>query len=105
MKRLLLLTALLIPLTSFSALADEQELYSVSNENIPVIGELFTLYMGDKMMAQRTDRYLPCYKSNVKQEDRSKYHAIIEKGALFCRESADSKYYLAQDVIVWARGY
>ena len=95
MKRLILLTALLLPFTSFSVLADEPKLYSVSNENIPTIGEVLTLYMGDKMMVQRTGRYLPCYKANVRQEVQSKQHVIIEKDALFCREAPDSKHYLA----------
>lgn len=105
MKRLILLTALLLPFTSFSVLADEPKLYSVSNENIPTIGEVLTLYMGDKMMVQRTGRYLPCYKANVRQEVQSKQHVIIEKDALFCREAPDSKHYLAQDVNVWTMGY
>jgi|TARA_B110000503_G_C7017340_1_gene358288 hypothetical protein len=109
MKRLLLLTALLIPLASFSVLADEPELYSVSNENTPAIGEILTRYLGDKMTLQRTGKYLPCYKSNVRLEDTfglTRALQVIEKGALFCKKSTDSKYpYEAQDVNVWASGY
>ena len=63
MRRLLFLTALLIPLSSFSVYADNQQLYSVSNENTPVIGEVLTRYLGDKMTLQRTGKYLPCYVS------------------------------------------
>ena len=56
-------------------------------------------------MVQRTGRYLPCYKANIRQEVQSKQHVIIEKDALFCREAPDSKHYLAQDVNVWTMGY
>ena len=108
MKRLLLLTALLLTFISLSVVAEEQELYSASNENTPEIDEVFTRYLGDRMTLQRTGRYLPCYKSNVRLEDTfglTRALQIIEKGALFCKTSTDSKYYEAQNVNVWASGY
>ena len=108
MKRLLLLTAVLLAVISFSAVAEQQELYSASIENTPEIGEVFTRYLGDRMTLQRTGRYLPCYKSNVRLKDTfglTRALQIIEKGALFCKKSTDSKYYEAQNVNVWASGY
>jgi|TARA_B110000211_G_C13995891_1_gene516181 hypothetical protein len=95
MKRLLLLTVLLIPLTSFSVLADEPELYSVSNENTPAIGEALTRYLGDKMTLQRTGKYLPCYISKSDLEWSawgSSLKEKISKGDYFCKEKLDGKY-------------
>ena len=87
MKRLLLLTVLLLTNILQSVLADEQTLYSVTSENIPALGETLTLYLGDKMMAQRTGKYLPCY---VAQTDISwskwGFKNDISMGDYFCKE-------------------
>jgi len=98
MKRLLLLTVLLLTNILQSVLADEQTLYSVSNENTPAIGEILTKFLGDEMTLQRTGRYLPCYKSNVFLKDTFVFGTtlqIIQKGAFFCRTSAESEQYVA----------
>lgn len=93
MRRLLFLTALLIPLSSFSVYADNQQLYSVSNENTPVIGEVLTRYLGDKMTLQRTGKYLPCYVSKSDLEWSSwDVKQKISKGHYFCKEEIDGKY-------------
>ena len=95
MKRLLLLTALLLTFISLSVVAEEQELYSASNENTPAIGEVFTRYLGEKMTLQRTGRYLPCYIAGSNLEWSawgSSLEEKISKGDYFCKEAIDGKY-------------
>jgi hypothetical protein len=110
MKRLLLLLVLLLSSTSFANSAGEKQLFSTSNENTPLLGEVVKLFLGDKMMIQRYGRWLPCYRSNERFEHqagmlRNNALHIIKEGALFCKTSASSEILEAQDVNVWASGY
>ena len=98
MQRLLLL--FLMCFTSLSLLAENKDLYSVSNENTPAIGEALKRYLGDKMMVQRTGKYLPCYKFNISLTQRFVFGTstqAIQKGALFCRDSAEMPYYISRE--------
>jgi len=110
MKRLILLLALLTCSTSFSNSSGEKQLFSISNENTPALGEVVTLFLGDTMMIQRYGRYLPCYRSNERFEHQAGMlgnyaRHVIEEGALFCKTSAASEILEAQAINVWSSGY
>ena len=97
MKRLFIVTSLLISSTTLGVTKVENGLFSISNENTPALNTVTTRFLGDKMTVQRTGRYLPCYKFQASLK-KSFFGTtqIIEEEDLFCRDPIDTPHYVAR---------
>ena len=89
---LLLILAYLAPY----GVAQEVPLYETITDNVPKIGITSEVYLGDRMLEQRTGDYRECItpKNDILLDVRGEvYHFLSNKG--LCKNSADSVYYYA----------
>jgi hypothetical protein len=93
MKKILLTICLLFSLSSVSA--QEAPLYAQITDNVPQIGVKNEVYLGDRMLIQRTGEYRECLvpKANYEQTMAGGWAFNVKANAPICKKNADSKYY------------
>ena len=74
------------------------ELFSISSQSTPGLGETQSSFLGENMITKRTGQYLPCLEFNVslKKEFSSAFMKgiqVINKGDLFCKRGSDRLYW------------
>ena len=97
MKRL---TSLLILfcLSPYS-FAQEVPLYETITDNVPKIGITTEVYLGDRMLEQRTGDYRECITPKASYEEKAMgIHFYIRADSPLCKANADSKNYSANYV-------
>ena len=95
MKRvtLLLILACLAPY----GIAQEVPLYETITDNVPKIGITTEVYLGDRMLEQRTGDYRECIipKKTYEATIARRFHWVVKASEPLCKENADSKYYIS----------
>ena len=76
--------------------AQEVPLYENITDNVPKIGATTEVYMGDRMLEQRTGDYRECIIPKKIFETTAfsrRIHWVVKANEPLCKENADSKYY------------
>ena len=91
MKLLLITLSLMV----FSINAQEAPLYEQVTDNIPQIGVKNDVYLGDRMVQQRTGEYRECIvsKKNYEESRIGGWKYLIKATAPICKKDADAKYH------------
>jgi len=79
----------------FSINAQEIPLYNQITDNVPQIGVKNEVYLGDRMLIQRTGEYRECIvpKSNYEQTMIGGWKFYVKANAPICKKDADAKYH------------
>ena len=94
MKILLITLSLMV----FSINAQEVPLYEQITSNVPELNEKTEVYLGDRMLEQRTGDYRECIihkKTYERKLSRGQGIWIAKADQPICKKDADSKYYFA----------
>ena len=89
MKKILLTICLLFSLHIVTA--QEVPLYEQITDNVPEIGEKTEVYLGDRMLEQRTGEFRECIVPKHSYERRTHYR--IKAKQPLCKRDADSEFY------------
>ena len=94
MEKLLLKLCLLFSLSSVTA--QEVPLYERITSHVPEIGVITEVYLGDRMLEQRTGEYTECIVPKRSFEKRvGGYEWVAKANEPLCKKNADSNIYLA----------
>ncbi len=75
---------------------DESQMYVKMTDNLPIKGKENEVFMGDRMVEQRTGYFLECIVPNfdVNYENTIRQIIIIKKDVPMCKETINSKVYI-----------
>ena len=77
-------------------ITQEVPLYETITDNVPKIGITTEVYLGDRMLEQRTGDYRECIVPKRSFEKKAAgYEWVVKVNKPLCKKNADSKYYLA----------
>ena len=92
MKKILLTICLLFSIQIVTA--QEVPLYETVKDNIPEIGVVTEVYLGDRMLEQRTGEYRECIiPKKTFEETWGRVLFVVKANEPLCKKNADSKYY------------
>ncbi len=87
--------ALLLSLSLFSlnGLTEVKELYATITDNVPSVGQEAEVYLGDRMLSQRTGQWKECItpQNDLQRTAMGGVRAVYKAGEPLCRESASYK--------------